>query len=139
MADIPETQKAYFAGFFDGEGCVAIYRKKYVASLSNTDLRPLLAAQNIWGGHIAFVSSASRPAAVRDMWRWQIYGQNSAAFLEDIRPFTSVKSDQIDVYLEIIRIIPTRRGQRRRPGDAEIINFAANRLKSLKWGKELNV
>ena len=44
-----ETEIAYFAGLFDGEGCIGIYKHprsgfSYKLTLSNTDPRPLIRA-----------------------------------------------------------------------------------------------
>lgn len=134
MADTTSTELAYFAGFFDGEGMVAIYPRKYVAALANTDVRPLQRAQEIWGGYICSQNADTRPAAIRDLWRWQIYGHNARAFLEDIRPYVILKSEQIDVYLEALAVVPTYRGQKYGPGDKEIIQSASQRLRLLKRG-----
>lgn len=132
MAD--DTINPYFAGFFDGEGSVAIYRKKYVVSLTNTDVRPLLVARERWGGFISCQSKEGRPCALRDIHRWQIYGQKSRAFLEAIRPFVLLKGDQIDAYLAILGLIPSGRGQRRQIGVSAIVDLASARLKALKRG-----
>jgi hypothetical protein len=143
MADTNEL--AYFAGFFDGEGSVAIYshlRKsgpkagsrntKYIACLSNTDVRPLQRAKELWGGFISTQLKEDREFAAQDLFRWSVYGHNSVAFLEDIRPFTRCKSEQIDVYLDAMQHVPKLRGEKRLPGANEIIESAATRLKVLK-------
>lgn len=136
MADtkIDEGELAYFAGFFDGEGSVAIYRKKYVVSLTNTDVRPLLRANAIWGGFISKQTIATRPGAVQDIWRWQIYGHNSRGFLVGIRPFVVIKAEQIDGYLAVLDVLPILRGQRRSSAAAAVIEMQSTRLRLLKRG-----
>ena len=126
------TELAYFAGFFDGEGCVAAYRRKYVVSLTNCDVRPLVRARELWGGFISRQTVESRKFALRDLWRWQIYGQKSRAFLEAIRPFSLLKREQIDTYLCVLGALPVGRGARRAAGAADIINAGTARLKLLK-------
>ncbi len=132
MADTNEI--AYFAGFFDGEGSVGIYHKKYVVCLANCDIRPLRRAQELWGGSLNTQTVAQRKGAKQDLWWWQIYGHNSLAFLRDIRPFSVTKGEQIDVYLEAMQYVPKLRGEKRAPGAKEIIDTAALRLKVLKEG-----
>ena len=134
MADtsITVAELAYFAGFFDGEGCVAAYKRKYVVSLTNCDVRPLARARELWGGYISRQSATSRPHAIRDLWRWQIYGQKSRAFLEAIRPYTILKREQIDTYLGVLEVLPLGRGARRASGAASVINAGAARLRLLK-------
>jgi hypothetical protein len=134
MADVQfdTFDLAYFAGFFDGEGCVAAYRKKYVVSLTNTDVRPLKQVQALWGGAIS--TQVDRPGAVRDIWRWQIYGQKSRPFLEAIRPYVRLKGEQIDAYLAILTVLPNGRGQRYAPGAAALIASGSAQLRLMKRG-----
>lgn len=132
MADTKDA--LYFAGFFDGEGCVAVYPRKYVVSLTNTDIRPLARAQELWGGHISSQSAESRRGAVQDLLRWQIYGQHSRAFVEEIRPYVLVKGEQLDLYPAILDVIPRLRGARRADGVAALVEANGVRLRSLKRG-----
>jgi len=131
MTDTSELEIAYFAGFFDGEGMVAIYRKKYVVALANTDVRPLKRAQELWGGYICSQAASSRPGALRDLWRWQIYGHSARGFLEAIRPYLILKVEQVDVYLETLARVPIK-GGKYGPGDREAIQGAADQLRLLK-------
>lgn len=129
-----DNELAYFAGFFDGEGCVAIYPKKYVVSLTNTDIRPLRRAEELWGGYISTQKASTRPGALQDLWRWQIYGHSARPFLEAIRPFSKVKAEQIDVYLAVLSRVPVGRGAKYTGDDKEVISAAAVKLRLLKRG-----
>lgn len=130
MADTKES--IYFAGFFDGEGSVAIYPRKYVVSLTNTDIRPLVRAQELWGGGLS--RQRVDLAGVQVIWRWQIYGQKATPFLIDIRPFVLIKGEQVDIFLAVLKVIPTARGARRMPGVAALVTESAERLRLLKRG-----
>ena len=134
MADIivTDTELAYFAGFFDGEGCVAIYPKKYVVSLTNTDIRPLLRAKELWGGFICSQSVESRRFAIRVLYRWQIYGHSARPFLEAIRPFVLLKGEQIDCYLSVLPMVSSKPGTRYTPEVKETIGLVEARLRLLK-------
>lgn len=133
MAEPSDLEIAYFAGFFDGEGMVAIYRKKYVVCMTNTDVRPLKRAQDLWGGFINTQGASTRPGAIRDLWRWQIYGHGARIFLETIRPYLILKAEQVDVYLDVLSRVP-RKGGAYGPGDLDAIQQAASRLRLLKRG-----
>jgi len=137
--DKDNIELAYYAGFFDGEGSVAIYPHKYVVSLTNTDIRPLVRAKDLWGGAICCQLATDRKYAIRDLWRWQIYGVYSVMFLNDIYPFVKIKKEQIDVYLSVlgtaIRGKPTHRSEfetARFEAHRENISRAVVKLKLLK-------
>lgn len=131
MAD--ELELAYFAGFFDGEGSVGMYEHgRYVVNVANTDVRPLARAKELWGGHLNL--QGKQKYSVRDLWHWNLYGHFARPFLEDIRPYSRLKAEQIDVYLDALSHVPTR-GQRRRAGADAAIREASTRLKLLKRGE----
>ena len=127
---------AYFAGFFDGEGMVAIYDKSssYRIVLANTDVRPLKRAKELWGGHLYCQSRDTTKFALQDLWRWQLCGQEAGGFLEDIRPYLMLKAEQADVFLEVLQHLPNGRGERRGPGATDAIQAADRRLRLLKRG-----
>lgn len=105
-----ETDKAYIAGFFDGEGCVGYYNaiksnKKcnpaYHASvsISNTDPRVIR-----WIGDIVGVGRYNiirfKDGKRRVAYQWQLGKRSDViAFLVTIRPYLKVKGDQVDVLL----------------------------------------
>lgn len=132
MVEPTVAESAYYAGFFDGEGCVAAYNRKYVVSLTNTDIRPLKRAVELWGGFISSQSKESRKWALQDLWRWQIYGQNSRAFLAAIRPYTVIKTAQIDAFVAILDVLPSGHGKRRGLGAKTVIDTESARLRLLK-------
>jgi hypothetical protein len=131
-----KTEIAYFAGFFDGEGMVAVYdaSSTYVVVLANTDTRPLMRAQEIWGGRIFCQMRAGTRYAKQDFWRWQVYGHNARQFLEDVRPYLILKAEQVDVFLGVLEHIPSRRGKKRKEGATAAIQQAEQRLRLLKRG-----
>lgn len=135
---IEPTEVAYFAGFFDGEGSVGAYPKYgvYRASLTNTDVRALRRARELWGGAILCQTAATRARmshpSRRDTWRWELAGHSARDFLEAIRPFVKLKGDQIDTYLAMLDVLPRGRGVKRQPGATGLITLAANRLRLLK-------
>ena len=130
MADVEPTELAYLAGFFDGEGSVGIYTRKYTANVTNCDPRILLRYQTLWGGSIH--KAKRREFTVKDKYQWQMYGQKSRLFLEAVLPYVITKKVQIEIYLATLKIIPKRNGEKRLPGVGKIVSLNADRLKQLK-------
>ena len=115
MADVTDTELAYMAGFFDGEGC---------------DPRVLRLFQSRWGGKIH--TTKWYELSRQEKYVWQLYGANSRTFLESILPYLISKKSQVDIFLATLDIIPTRRGEKRGPGVADIVNRNADLLRQLK-------
>jgi hypothetical protein len=95
----------YFAGFFDGEGSIGIYRN---GSGKGRTLRVQL-TQNAtpqsalllhecrarWGGSICLMNRhAKRPA-----WNWQASAGRGAAVLQDLQPHLRLKRSEADIAL----------------------------------------
>lgn len=105
---------AWFGGFFDGDGCVAIRkinssRENYRcgASISQRDNRPLEKFLVRWGGTIDKWVNTKRGAY---FWGWQINGQEALQFLKDIYPYTTVKKREIALAIEFLELGEHRRG-----------------------------
>jgi hypothetical protein len=135
MADKNEDH-IYFAGFFDGEGSIGAYsssgKGKYIVTISNTDVRPLLQAVELWGGKIYKMCKHKIKGAHMDVYHWHLYGQHSRQFLNDILPYSRIKVEQILSFLAILDVIPTKRGARRNAGVTAIVDFHSAQLKNLK-------
>ncbi len=106
-----ELLSAWAAGFFDGEGCIIIYkdRRKYkdkvydyyrlIIDCAQIVKDPLVLLQNNWGGSLSHISASSNPQPI---WKWRVCGENAKPFLEDILCYTTVKTSQIEIALEFI-------------------------------------
>lgn len=94
----------YYAGFFDGEGSVGLYRNgqrtwhlrtqvtQNQTPQSNELLTELVGA---YGGNLAAMRAAIyRGGAV---WNWQLNGAKAVAFLGDILPFLRLKKEQAEL------------------------------------------
>lgn len=126
----------YFAGFFDGEGSCGIYDAKkrkqtqFRVSLCQNDPRPLTQAHVKWGGS---VRARRRPYKGRVVvnYEWYIYGAKAERFLQDILPFTCVKTAQIEVFLKA-RTIVGKQGHRITTQASSAVKEAEDILKGLK-------
>lgn len=97
---ISELDKAYAAGFFDGEGSVFIERPRQrrgftvVVSMGQNDQRPLLWIQSLWGGRIV-------PHNKGRSFVWRCNSAIAGNFLKDIYPYLKVKERVVSLALEL--------------------------------------
>lgn len=100
--------RSYVAGFFDGEGCVAIgytygnsrIRLKNIANnkryyglkidIGQTDDSVLREIQSYYGGSIC----KNIPKKGNPIWRWIATGKNANNFLRDMIPFLRLKKER---------------------------------------------
>lgn len=105
MTDI---QKAYYAGFFGGEGTVSIevYKRKGKCTdllalyVVNTDRRILEQLKTNFGGHIQKHSKSV--LSVKTCWKWKITDRAGFNFLLVIHPYLVVKKLQADIAIEYV-------------------------------------
>lgn len=102
-----ETDKAYAAGFIDGEGCVTVrinrsnVKKGWNAScypsltVSQTDYNraSLVWLAERWGGAVRKMAPPKRETWAQG-YEWCIVGQMFYSCMDDILPFLMIKRDQ---------------------------------------------
>lgn len=125
---------AWAAGFFDGEGSINISLNLNVANgrtyhvlaveVAQVDPRPLLRLQENWGGKIRGRAPSTPRARPSLMW----YHRNGSGemFLRDIRPWSIVKAEQIDIALAF------RETFRRPGGSARLLDGVTDLRNDLK-------
>lgn len=98
------SDKAYAAGFFDGEGCVSLPKQGrrshniyLVVEISQKNLAPLLWLQDRWGGNLCH-----RPTGVTELVMTSGPG---IRFLRDVLPFLQVKRAAALVAFQFQRLI----------------------------------
>lgn len=97
---IPESQKAYIAGFVDGEGCTGVFKcggyyKMYV-QISNTDIRPLEFIRERYGGSIAERKTKVR-SNHKSQYKYTLCKEAAHRLLRDIVPYLIIKKDVANV------------------------------------------
>jgi len=96
-----DEELAYLAGFFDGEGSIAITRSnnRYTMKVEVTQLdpAPLIRFQSRFGGSL-FRKPDRR--GYRSMISWVVVAGGAEHMLNALRPYMSVKREQADVALE---------------------------------------
>jgi hypothetical protein len=107
---LTEIDKAYIAGFFDGEGCVGYYNASQTSSrrpsyfhasvnICNTDPRVIMWIQEVTGIGVSRITKF-KDGKRRWAYQWQIGKKADVIdFLSTIRPYLRVKGEQVDVLL----------------------------------------
>jgi len=108
----------YIAGFFDGEGCVSIFYTKIrlqksnpekmirgiklAILVSNTDQRPLLEIQAMYGGYI-YCSNIRKKPHHKSVYSLRISDREAQKrFLNVLLPYSIIKNEQIRIALEYL-------------------------------------
>jgi hypothetical protein len=107
-----DTDWAYAAGFVDGEGCIAVVRSfvpdrgryQYGVNVvvSNLDRDVLEWMRRTWGGSLQPVGGKGQS---RSSWTWRCSTRTAKSFLDGIRPWLRVKSQQCDNALAMIALL----------------------------------
>ena len=124
--ELTQTEVAYLAGIFDGEGCISIMRRhcyrprlgRVVKDYSihvrvgNTSAQLLdWIAERVGGAIYSQKVVGNRQKA----WHWHLGKRDAAEYLRLIRPYVIVKTRQIDLALKFIGlgrdIVPTVRAE----------------------------
>ena len=100
-----ESEIAYTAGFFDGEGSISLVRQRVdrfhspQVSVASTDQEALRWLQKRWGGNI--VTKQPRKPAHSVSYDWRLTDRRALTFLRLIRPFLVIerKIRRIDLLL----------------------------------------
>lgn len=116
-----DQDRAYAAGFFDGEGHITIafmsakIRAKgpvYTMRIgaAQNDVAPLLWFRDRWGGSVLPCNRLT--IGGNKTHKWNCCSRKAAAFLRDVYPFLQVKRERADIALRFqdMLFIPGKRG-----------------------------
>lgn len=103
---LPEGEfLAYAAGFFDADGTVGVYRYTNKSTRAGYEFRlqtkiaqklwleAFLEWRGRWGGYLG----SQKGSQGGNYWRWQLYANDAAQFLEDVLPWLRNKHDQAEL------------------------------------------
>ena len=111
-----EFDAPYFAGYFDGDGCIAIASEKKCwyprITFSQTQADTLIELHAVYGGSLR--PEKARSKRRRPKLNYQLVQREAVyAFLHDIRPFVVEKRDQVELFLTRYRAgMPFDEGKR---------------------------
>ena len=125
MIELSETDKAYIAGLFDGEGCICLTKLKtrskhggispeyhLIANITNTYLSVLEWIQMIFRGNLNLKLD---PKSTKPGYRLEFSTRQAVDFLSTIQPYLKIKLDQCHVALQYIKwfdSLPSYKGKR---------------------------
>ena len=137
----------YFAGLFDGEGSIGIYRTGYPINgrkdgqrqwglkitIVMTTPQPLKQIKAQWGGY-AGIEKRNKRKNSRDVFLWYLHGEQASGMLKELLPYLMIKRDEALIAIEFQA---TKRGRhdRRTKIDQTTLDKRqelANELKRLK-------
>lgn len=102
MSPVTETEKAYFAGFFDGEGYIGLA----AASKTQMSLRVIIGQKTrevldmLRASYGGGVYQTTDKRSGRSHFYWDCKSRAAERFVRDIEPYVHVKRAQVDVALE---------------------------------------
>jgi hypothetical protein len=102
--NLKETEKAYLAGLFDGEGCVGYYKRTakgvpYHSASLHICMVDKRAPQWIMD-HVGYgkISVSEKPGNRQTVYSWQLCNKPQVyEVLKAIRPYLTIKCDQVDL------------------------------------------
>ena len=103
--NLSDTDTAYIAGLFDGEGCVGYYRRQQYHSASlhvcMTDPRPVMwLLDKVKCGRISI--SEKHDGRRKTVYSWQLGRKDQIReLLTAIRPHLKLKGDQVDILFHL--------------------------------------
>ena len=97
-------EKAWVAGFFEGEGCVLITKELVLrVTVTNTDVKLLTKLKELCGGDITKGGVSRKGTHVK---RWRIANNKAYGFLRDILPYlVGNKKDEVELALQFEQLM----------------------------------
>lgn len=106
-----ESDMAWAAGAFDGEGYVGVAKVKrgnqtrLRVTVTNTDPRFVAPFKAWFGGSLCWVDASKYNPNSRPRWTWEVVGKTAAGVLGVMRPFLRIKHEQADLAIEYARTL----------------------------------
>lgn len=133
----------YISGFFDGEGCIGLYKRKdsnattiriqLTQNKSKESLYILNYLKTKYGGNI----TTQKTLSGKTKYNWQLNAKGIKIFLTDIFPYLLLKKSQAKLGLYWLK----NRPKIKRDGHGRVLNFSKNEVefihKTVKIMKEL--
>jgi hypothetical protein len=100
---------AYLAGFFDGEGTIALSESSLHINVAQVDPAPLQKLVNAFGGSVRIKKSTGNPRH-RTVSTWDLSSTKAANALEAMLPYLWVKRDEAVIALGFYHNQQTKSG-----------------------------
>jgi hypothetical protein len=122
-SNLTETQKAYIAGFFDGEGCLNYYKSKTKTSklgytfvgqafITNTDFDTMIALRTMIGfGCLRKRKTYSYDGNRKETWNLCFSPRQVKLLMREIYPYLITKKQRAKIMLDFLDTLIWGRGQ----------------------------
>lgn len=132
--ELSEEVLAYYAGFFDGEGCIMInkhpgYRRLDIR-ISNTNEGILLEFAKLFGGCV--YKNKRRKDTYKEKWQWCIPPKPAVVFLKAVYPFLRLKREEALLALEFQQRIKSSNNKPLTAAEIDIRKDYYLRMRALK-------
>lgn len=102
-----KTDWAYLAGFFDGEGCISLYKNdgrhyRLEICMANTNEWVAKWFHFVFGGTLYLEEASKKNPKWRDVWRWQLRSRKTQYFLISLLPYLKLKKPQAELALQFL-------------------------------------
>ncbi|MDD4905916.1 MAG: LAGLIDADG family homing endonuclease [Methylobacter tundripaludum] len=105
------TDLAYLAGIFDGEGTIFIeksktanrkhdYRFRLTVNICSTDEWLIKWLKQCWGGYVYFEARKIKNNNLKNAWHWSLQNRKAAEFLKNIIGYLHIKLPQAKLALK---------------------------------------
>jgi hypothetical protein len=103
--NISTEDLAYAAGFFDGEGCIGIWRMgnssfTLVLNVTGTNQAAIMWWKMKFGGRIVRVCNSHEDVRRADSWKWFCESKKAKEMLEALLPYLKLKKSEAEIGLE---------------------------------------
>ena len=112
---LTETEKAYLAGFFDGDGCVNIATRQgkqaatvshYLQVIFSQCDRPFLQrwCEKVGMGSVHKNAPMRHPniTQTKDLWHWRLMDRQAEAMLRMMMPYLDIKKPQAEIAIRFM-------------------------------------
>lgn len=100
MAKLNEIQKAYLAGYFDGEGCIFIGLKgQRVVQIKSCYPKVVQSFNKIFGGRL-YRDKSPKNKYWRDHFYFRVFGKEAVNVIKHLYPFLREKKEQARLFLK---------------------------------------
>lgn len=132
---LTQTNRAWVAGFFDGEGSIYITKTKgpyysLIVKISQVDRTPLAKVQNMYGGSLS--------QAKTGIYYWSLCNQNAINFIKSINKYLVSKNLEATEALKFEKVTKQKGQYKLTPTQIksrESIYKTLQKLKRIKYGQ----
>jgi hypothetical protein len=99
LTNMKETDKAYIAGYMDGEGCFRFHHSSPEAGVKSCNPYPMQMIVGFFGGNICKLSKKTNRG--KTVYQLRYYGEKAINFIKTIDKYLIEKKDQADAMIQL--------------------------------------